>query len=51
MNIKYHHFREAVSQGKVTVVTVSSEQKIADIFTKPLTEQLFYKFRKQIMGW
>ena len=51
MNIKYHHFREAVSQGKVTIITVSSEEQIADIFTKPLAEGLFYKFRQQIMGW
>ena len=51
MNIKYHHFREAVTNGEVTMVSVSSEDQLADIFTKPLSEALFYKFRLSIMGW
>ncbi len=51
MNIKYHHFREAVIQGHVTIQAVGTEEQIADIFTKPLAEAKFYKFRLKIMGW
>ena len=51
MNIKYHHFRQAVTNGEVIIVNVDTTQQIADIFTKPLGEELFYKFRKQMMGW
>ena len=51
LNIKYHHFREAVTQGKVIMVPVCSQDQIADIFTKPLAEELFHKFRMAMMGW
>jgi Reverse transcriptase (RNA-dependent DNA polymerase)/GAG-pre-integrase domain len=51
MNIKYHHFREAVAQGLVTIHSVSTTEQLADIFTKPLGVELFQKFRLGIMGW
>jgi Reverse transcriptase (RNA-dependent DNA polymerase) len=51
MNIKYHHFREAVAQGSVTIHSISTKDQLADIFTKPLGVELFEKFRIGIMGW
>jgi hypothetical protein len=51
LNIKYHHFREAVRMGKVSIRSVKTLDQIADIFTKPLGFDLFVKFRKLIMGW
>jgi Reverse transcriptase (RNA-dependent DNA polymerase)/GAG-pre-integrase domain len=51
MNIKYHHFREAVSKGDVTIHAIRTDEQIADIFTKPLAEELFKKFRQLMMGW
>jgi hypothetical protein len=51
MNIKYHHFREAVCLKKVTIKSIGTLDQIADIFTKPLGLELFVKFRKLIMGW
>jgi Reverse transcriptase (RNA-dependent DNA polymerase)/GAG-pre-integrase domain len=51
MNIKYHHFREAVAQGLVTIHAISTTDQLADIFTKPLGVELFQKFRLGIMGW
>jgi Reverse transcriptase (RNA-dependent DNA polymerase) len=51
LNLKYHHFREAVEQGKVTIHQISTLDQQADIFTKPLSAELFTKFRKLIMGW
>ena len=30
---------------------VGTDKQVADIFTKPLPEALFTKYRKSIMGW
>jgi hypothetical protein len=51
INIKYHHFREAIHTGKVTIHKISTDKQQADIFTKPLIEQAFLYLRKLIMGW
>jgi len=51
LNIKYHHFREEVKKGTVSINHVGTKDQIADIFTKPLEESLFKKLRERIMGW
>jgi hypothetical protein len=51
MNIKYHHFREAVQNGHVTIHAIDTLDQLADIFTKPLGVDLFEKLRQLIMGW
>jgi hypothetical protein len=51
LNIKYHHFREEVKKGTVSIYHVGTTDQIADIFTKPLDERLFIKLRERIMGW
>jgi hypothetical protein len=51
MNLKYHHFREAVENGEVTIHAIRTDDHLADVFTKPLGLDLFVKFRKAIMGW
>lgn len=51
INITYHHFREAVRNKLVTIHQVRTTEQLADIFTKPLAQNLFVKFRKRIMGW
>jgi hypothetical protein len=51
LNVKYHHFREAVRLNKVSIWAVNTLQQVADIFTKPLGLELFVKFRKLIVGW
>jgi Reverse transcriptase (RNA-dependent DNA polymerase) len=51
LNIKYHHFREAVNQGRVTIHAINTLDQLADIMTKPLGHQLYSKLRKGIMGW
>jgi hypothetical protein len=51
MNIKYHHFREAVQNGQITIHAIDTLDQLADIFTKPLGVDLFEKLRKLIMGW
>lgn len=51
LNIKYHHFREAVQNGLITICSINTLDQLADIFTKPLGMDLFVKFRKFILGW
>ncbi len=51
LNIKYHHFREEVRKGTVSIYHTRTEDQIADIFTKPLPEASFVKFRESMMGW
>jgi hypothetical protein len=51
MNLKYHHFRDAVSRGLVSIHSVWTHEQLADIFTKTLAVDLFRKFRGSIMGW
>ena len=51
MNIKYHHFREAVANKQVTLHSVASEDQVADILTKPLSYEAFVKLRYEMLGW
>jgi hypothetical protein len=41
INLKYHHFREAVQAGEVTIHAINTLDQLADIFTKPLAVDLF----------
>jgi hypothetical protein len=34
--IKYHHFHEHVHKGHVRILWISTENQLADIFSKPL---------------
>jgi hypothetical protein len=51
INVKYHHFREYVRTGKVVIEAVGTGDQIADIFTKPLPQDVFARHRAKIMGW
>ena len=51
LNNVYHHFRQHVENQEISINSIDTDHQIADIFTKPLEEALFKKFRKQIMGW
>jgi hypothetical protein len=51
LNIKYHHFSDAVKKGTISIYHTRTEEQITDIFTKPLPEQPFMKFREKMMGW
>ena len=51
INIKYHHFREWVTQNKISIHVISTTNQLSDIFTKPLSTDLFTKFRKSILMW
>jgi hypothetical protein len=51
INVKYHHFRQHVARGDITIHYVQSNHQRADIFTKPVAEDDFVRHRKSIMGW
>ena len=51
INIKYHHFREFIRRGLVLIQSISTNNQLADIFTKPLPRNLFTKFCDQILLW
>ena len=51
INNTYHHFREYVRNRLIQLFPIGTEFQVADIFTKPLSKDLFVKFRKDIMGW
>ena len=49
--IKYHHFREHVRSGKISIHPIDTKEQTADIFTKPLDESLFIHLRRKLNGW
>jgi hypothetical protein len=51
INIKYHHFREAVQHKIIHIKRIDTTQQQADISTKPLQERTFIYLRKLIMCW
>ena len=51
LNTKYHHFRNQVESGKIKLEPISTEHQQADILTKALSEDLFVRFRTEILGW
>jgi hypothetical protein len=51
INLVYHHFREHVRQGVIQIFAIGTEDQVADIFTKPLSQNLFLKHRKKLLLW
>ena len=45
ISVCYHHAREKVAWGQVTPEYVSSEENVADLFTKPLCGPVFLKHK------
>ena len=51
INVRYHHFRQHVEKGEVTIHAIKTEEQPADILNKPLSEVLLRKHRLFIQGW
>ena len=49
--LKYHHFCKHVRDGTISVQYVETDQQIADLFTKALSDTKFITLRKMMMGW
>ena len=51
IGLKYHHFRQAIQQGIITIEYVPTAKQIADIFTKLLPAPSFTYLRYKLLGW
>jgi hypothetical protein len=51
MNIKYHHFRDAIIASLLSIHHVTMALQLANILTKSLTAQVFEYLHKFVMGW
>ena len=54
--IKYHHFRKHVKtyanpDGFIEIEYCSTDNQIADIFTKPVRDDIFFKLRMKMFNW
>jgi len=51
LSLKWHHFKDHVCQGNITITKVASNLNWADILTKPLVSPKHNSLRRLIMGW
>lgn len=49
LDIRYHFIVEKVTNKKVRLNYIKSNENVADLFTKPLGKQMFIKFRNEIL--
>src|SRR6056300_281504 len=49
--LKYHHFRSFVKQDRITIDYCRTEDQKADLLTKPLSDELFFRLRYMLSGW
>ncbi len=54
--IKYHHFRKHVKSqsnpnGFIEISYCPTQEQIADIFTKPVADDIFWRLRGMLIGW
>uniref|UniRef100_A0A251U342 Uncharacterized protein n=1 Tax=Helianthus annuus TaxID=4232 RepID=A0A251U342_HELAN len=48
VEVDYHFVREQVTKGKLNVKFISTDDQIADVFTKPLSSQRFEFLRSKL---
>ena len=51
LNVKLHHFRDYVEQGKIIIKSIKSIDQLADYLTKPVTLEILKPLRLKVMGW
>jgi hypothetical protein len=51
IDVRYHFIREAVEDGKVSVVYIPTDENPVDIFTKPLAKTKFRRFVELLGLW
>ena len=50
IDIKYHFIRNEISEGRLSLQYIPSEENIADVFTKPVSSVKLQKFKPMLMG-
>ena len=48
IDVRHHFLRDHVAKGKIELIFVPTEYQLADIFTKPLTEERFSFIRREL---
>ena len=48
IDIRHHFLRDHVNKGDIKIDGIGTDDQLADIFTKPLDESRFYKFRNEL---
>ena len=51
ITIKYHHFRHYVDKCIVQILPINAKDQTADIFTKPLPEDVSTRLSMKLCGW
>ena len=49
--LKYHHFKHFVERKFIRMEYIDTKEQLADIFTKPLPDDLFQRLRLGLCGW
>ena len=49
--LKYHHFRSFLKAEKLKLTYCRTEDQKADILTKPLPDEIFFRLRYMLSGW
>ena len=51
IDLKYHHFRSHVESGRVDIHYRPTGEQLADLLTKPLSNEAFFALRYMLCGW
>ena len=51
INVKFHHFRDYVTRGDVSIHKIDTKEQLADYMTKPVTQEILEYLRHKVMGW
>jgi hypothetical protein len=51
ISLKWHHFKDQLRAGHITITKIASSLNWVDLLTKPLTKLKHETLRKFIMGW
>ena len=49
--IKYHLFWEHIGPQNIQLVKINMEDQLGDLFTKGLSQIIFTRLQKKLMGW
>jgi hypothetical protein len=50
VELQVHHIRDLVKTGRINMIHITTNIQLADIFTKPLTDEVFHRHLPVILG-
>ena len=50
VELQVHHIRDLLKSGRIVMVHITTNIQLADIFTKPLNEEVFNRHLSVILG-